>query len=111
MFDLLATARCGSRLESAYFVVARRRKSASAHSSYITQLRSLGLVLASRCLPHSLQTEKRVCSLARLRHSGAPPADPLSDLLAYLLASARSDVRWVAVLVKLPAPQGSQTAV
>ena len=52
-------------LDSAYFVVARRRKSVVFSLRLHCSLRSLRLALASRCLPHSLADERRVCSLAR----------------------------------------------
>jgi hypothetical protein len=63
-----------SHMESAYFVVVRRGKNASDHSSSHGSLRSLRLALVSPCLPHSLagslaRPGQRRASLAQ--HAGA----------------------------------------
>ena len=63
--QLLASARADRALESADFVVARRRKSVVCSLRLHCSLRSLRLALVGRCLPHSLADGKRVCSLAR----------------------------------------------
>ena len=54
---------------SAYFVVARRGKSASAPPAHCS-LRSLRLALISRCLPHSLADDE-ACLLARSSRTAA----------------------------------------
>jgi hypothetical protein len=57
--------RADRALESADFVVARRRQSVVCSLRLHCSLRSLRLALVGCCLPHSLADERRVCSLAR----------------------------------------------
>ena len=80
---------------SAYFVVARRGKSASAPSSLDCSLRSVRLALVSRCLPHSLADES-MSARSIVQDNGAQPGSArrarFPTLAAVGSASTPSDI-------------------